>query len=135
MSDSLRLEELVVQRGGRDVVHGVTLEITPGEITALLGPNGAGKSSMVLACGGVLPLKAGKVRIGDQVLSGRRPEKIREAGLAIVPEGRRLLVEQGRAYAVHDRDDMSRVEAAQTPTLFSVGAVEPAFLAARPFTP
>jgi len=91
MSDSLFLEDLVVQRGGRDVVHGVSIEITPGEVTALLGPNGAGKSSMVLACGGVLPLKAGKVRIGDQVLSGRRPEKIREAGLAIVPEGRRLL--------------------------------------------
>jgi branched-chain amino acid transport system ATP-binding protein len=62
-------------------------------VTALLGPNGAGKSSMVLAVGGVLPIRAGRVTLGDQVLSGRRPERIRAAGLAIVPEGRRLLAD------------------------------------------
>ena len=60
-------------------------------MTALLGPNGAGKSSMVLAIGGVLPLKAGSVKLGDRELAGKRPERIRRAGLAIVPEGRRLL--------------------------------------------
>ena len=91
MSDSLKLSGLVVARGGRDVVRDVSLEITPGEVTALLGPNGAGKSSMVLAVGGVLALKAGSVKLGDRDLAGRRPEQIRRAGLAIVPEGRRLL--------------------------------------------
>ncbi len=79
------------RRGGRDVVRDVSIEIPPGEVTALLGPNGAGKSSMVLAVGGVLPMKAGSVTLGDRELAGRRPEKIRHAGLAIVPEGRRLL--------------------------------------------
>jgi branched-chain amino acid transport system ATP-binding protein len=92
-SDSLRLENLTVTRGGRDVVRDVTIEITPGEVTALLGPNGAGKSSMVLAVGGVLPLKHGTVTLAGQQLAGRRPERIRRAGLAIVPEGRRLLSE------------------------------------------
>jgi branched-chain amino acid transport system ATP-binding protein len=62
-------------------------------VTALLGPNGAGKSSMVLAVGGVLPMKAGSVKLGDRELAGKRPERIRRAGLAIVPEGRRLLPE------------------------------------------
>jgi branched-chain amino acid transport system ATP-binding protein len=93
MSDTLTLENLVVPRGGRDVVRDVTIEVTPGEVTALLGPNGAGKSSMVLAVGGVLPLKRGKVVLGEINLAGRRPERIRQAGLAIVPEGRRLLPE------------------------------------------
>jgi branched-chain amino acid transport system ATP-binding protein len=91
MSDALILDGLVVSRGNRDVVRDVTIEVPPGEVTALLGPNGAGKSSMVLAIGGVLALKAGSVKLGDQELAGRRPERIRRAGLAIVPEGRRLL--------------------------------------------
>jgi branched-chain amino acid transport system ATP-binding protein len=91
VSDSLHLKDLVVSRGGRDVVRNVSIEIAPGEITALLGPNGAGKSSMVLAVGGVLALKAGSVTIGSTELARRRPEQIRRAGLAIVPEGRRLL--------------------------------------------
>jgi branched-chain amino acid transport system ATP-binding protein len=93
MTDSLTLANLTVARGGRDVVRDVTIEITPGEVTALLGPNGAGKSSMVLAVGGVLPLKTGTVTLNDQQLAGKRPERIRRAGLAIVPEGRRLLPE------------------------------------------
>jgi branched-chain amino acid transport system ATP-binding protein len=91
MTDALTLTGLVVARGNRDVVRDVSLDVPPGEVTALLGPNGAGKSSMVLAIGGVLPLKAGSVKLGDQELAGRRPERIRRAGLAIVPEGRRLL--------------------------------------------
>ena len=91
--ESLQLANLTVARGGRDVVRDVTIEITPGEVTALLGPNGAGKSSMVLAVGGVLPLKSGTVTLGGRQLAGRRPERIRRAGLAIVPEGRRLLPE------------------------------------------
>ena len=91
MSDALHLSELVVARGNRDVVRGVSIEVPPGEVTALLGPNGAGKSSMVLAIGGVLPLKSGSVKLGERELAGRRPERIRGAGLAIVPEGRRLL--------------------------------------------
>jgi len=91
MSDALTLDGLVVSRGNRDVVRDVSIGVPPGEVTALLGPNGAGKSSMVLAIGGVLPLKAGSVKLGDRELAGRRPEQIRRAGLAIVPEGRRLL--------------------------------------------
>jgi branched-chain amino acid transport system ATP-binding protein len=90
---TLRLDQVSVARGGREVVHGVTIEIPPGEVTALLGPNGAGKSSLVLAVGGVLRTSGGRVLLGDQDLTRRRPEKVRSAGLAIVPEGRRLLPE------------------------------------------
>ncbi len=93
MSESLHLSGLTIARGGRDVVRDLSIEVTPGEVTALLGPNGAGKSSMVLAVGGVLPLKAGSITLGDRELAGRRPEQIRRAGIAIVPEGRRLLPE------------------------------------------
>jgi len=88
---TLRLEGLSVARGGRVVVHDVSLEVAAGKVTALLGPNGAGKSSLVLAVGGVLRPSGGRVLLGDRELTRRRPESIREAGVAIVPEGRRLL--------------------------------------------
>jgi branched-chain amino acid transport system ATP-binding protein len=87
----LGLSSLTVGRGGRTVVRDVSIEIPAGEVTALLGPNGAGKSSLVLAVGGVLRLQAGSVLLDGQEFAGRRPERIRQAGIAIVPEGRRLL--------------------------------------------
>jgi branched-chain amino acid transport system ATP-binding protein len=89
----LRLEGLSVARGGRTVVREVTIDIPPAEVTALLGPNGAGKSTLVLAVGGVLRPSGGKVMNGAVDLTRRRPEAIRTAGVAIVPEGRRLLPE------------------------------------------
>ena len=89
--DVLALDALTVARGGRNVVREVSLEIPAGEVTALLGPNGAGKSSMVLSMGGIIKPVAGKVLLDDLNLAGRRPERIRSAGVAIVPEGRRLL--------------------------------------------
>jgi branched-chain amino acid transport system ATP-binding protein len=90
---TLRVEELSVPRAGRTVVNEVTLAIPPGEVTTLLGANGAGKSTLVLAVAGVLRPAAGRVVLGDQELTRRRPEKIRAAGVAVVPEGRRLLPE------------------------------------------
>jgi branched-chain amino acid transport system ATP-binding protein len=89
--DVLSLRGITVERGRRAVVRDVSLEIPAGEVTALLGPNGAGKSSLVLAVGGVLRIQAGSVTLNGAGLAGRRPEQIRRAGVAIVPEGRRLL--------------------------------------------
>jgi branched-chain amino acid transport system ATP-binding protein len=88
---ALQIADLTVERGGRAVVKQVTVEIPAGQVTALLGPNGAGKSTLVLAVGGVLRPKAGSVLLDEAELTGRRPERIRQAGVAIVPEGRRLL--------------------------------------------
>jgi branched-chain amino acid transport system ATP-binding protein len=87
----LRLDGLSVDRGGRAVVADVTLEIPPGQGTALLGANGAGKSSLVLAVAGLLRKSGGRVLVGDRELTRLRPEQVRAAGVAVVPEGRRLL--------------------------------------------
>jgi branched-chain amino acid transport system ATP-binding protein len=89
--NSLRIEGLSISRGGKRVVHEISLEIAPGAVTTLLGPNGAGKSTTVLTVGGVLRPTAGSVSIGGRNLTRLRPERIRRAGVAIVPEGRRLL--------------------------------------------
>lgn len=90
---TLRIEGLHVPRGDRPVLHDVSLEINPGEVTTLLGPNGAGKSSLVLAIAGLLTITGGSFALGDTDLTRSRPEKIRRAGVAVVPEGRRLLPE------------------------------------------
>jgi branched-chain amino acid transport system ATP-binding protein len=108
---ALVLEGFTVARNGRPVVRDVSLTIPPGEVTALLGPNGAGKSSLVLGVAGVLKPESGTVTLGEQNLTARRPEKIRHAGVAVVPEGRRLLseltVEDNLAVACYSlsRDD------------------------------
>lgn len=88
---TLRIEGLDVERGARPVLQGVSIDIVPGEITTLLGPNGAGKSTLVLAVGGMLSPTAGSVTVDGHDVAGRRPEKVRAAGVAVVPEGRRLL--------------------------------------------
>jgi len=88
---ALRLEELSVPRAGRPVVHDVSLEIPPGQVTTLLGANGAGKSTLVLTVAGLLRPSGGRVMLGELDLTGRRPEQVRTAGVAVVPEGRRLL--------------------------------------------
>ncbi|HEY8645479.1 MAG TPA: ABC transporter ATP-binding protein [Gaiellaceae bacterium] len=93
MSDGLRLEAVSVARGGRPVVREVTMEIPAGQVTTLLGANGAGKSTLVLAVAGVLRCSSGRVLLGERNLTGLRPERIRRAGVAVVPEGRRLLPE------------------------------------------
>jgi branched-chain amino acid transport system ATP-binding protein len=93
VASGLTIERLTVERGGRPVVHGASLAIPPGEVTALLGANGAGKSSLVLAVGGVLRPAAGRVVVDGRDLTGRRPERIRQSGVAVVPEGRRLLTD------------------------------------------
>ena len=88
---TLQIDGLKVARGGHPVIHGITLAIPPGAVTTLLGPNGAGKSTLVLAVAGVLRPTAGKVALNGRDLTRLRPEQVRRAGVAVVPEGRRLL--------------------------------------------
>jgi branched-chain amino acid transport system ATP-binding protein len=87
----LEVRGLHVTRGGKAVVHGVDLDVAPGEIVALLGPNGAGKSSTVLALASAVPRTRGSVRLGGASLDGLSADEVRRAGLAIVPEGHQLL--------------------------------------------
>jgi branched-chain amino acid transport system ATP-binding protein len=88
---TLHVAGLDVPRGDRPVLKGVTIDIPAGEITTLLGPNGAGKSTLVLTIGGMLKPTGGSIHIGEVNLTGAKPDKIRGAGVAVVPEGRRLL--------------------------------------------
>ncbi len=92
MSD-LVLSDLTVDRGGRPVVHDVSIEVPPGEITTMLGPNGAGKSSLAAAIAGLARVRSGQVALGGHDITSWRPERVRHAGVSVVPEGRRLLTD------------------------------------------
>jgi branched-chain amino acid transport system ATP-binding protein len=89
---ALRVENLDVRYGGVHAVRGLSFEVAPGEIVGLIGANGAGKSSTLHAIMGVAPA-TGSVRLGEDSLRGRRPEDIARAGIALVPEGRRIFSE------------------------------------------
>jgi branched-chain amino acid transport system ATP-binding protein len=91
MTEALRIKNLMVERGGREVIHGISLDVFPGEITALLGANGAGKSSLVMTACGMLPAKSGSVSADGQEMLGKSPDMVRRNGIAIVPEGHPVL--------------------------------------------
>ena len=89
-TSEVRVENLTVERGGKRVIHDISFSVAGGKITTLLGANGAGKSSTVMAMAGVLP-RGGSVHLGHIALDGFQPDRIRRAGLALVPEGHRVL--------------------------------------------
>ncbi|MBV8258708.1 MAG: ABC transporter ATP-binding protein [Actinobacteria bacterium] len=90
---TLALDGLSVRYGPVDAVRGLSLEVKPGEIVGLIGPNGAGKSSTLHAIMGAAPLAGGTVTLGGRSLSGRSSEDVARAGIALVPEGRRIFAE------------------------------------------
>jgi len=90
---TLSIRDLEVAYGGVPAVRGLSLDLHPGEIVGLIGPNGAGKSTTLHAVMGLIPARAGDIRLGDASLRGRTPEAIARSGVALVPEGRRLFAE------------------------------------------
>jgi branched-chain amino acid transport system ATP-binding protein len=86
----LELRGLVAGYGGGRVLHGVDLELGRGRTLALLGRNGVGKSTLVMTIMGLLRPTAGRLNIDGVDLTGRRPHEIARAGVALVPQGRRI---------------------------------------------
>jgi len=90
---TLVLDGLHVRYGAVDAVRGLSLEVKPGEIVGLIGPNGAGKSSTLHAIMGAAPVSGGDIRLSGVSLRRRASEDVARAGVALVPEGRRIFAE------------------------------------------
>jgi branched-chain amino acid transport system ATP-binding protein len=88
MSALLEIDGIVGGYEATQVLHGLSLCVEQGGVTALLGANGAGKTTLMKTLAGLLPVRAGTVRfLGDDIT--HRPPKARVlAGLVLVPEGR-----------------------------------------------
>jgi branched-chain amino acid transport system ATP-binding protein len=72
------------------VLDGVDLDLAPGAVLGLLGRNGAGRSTLVMTLMGLVAPTAGSVVLDGVELAGRRPDVVARAGVALVPQGRRV---------------------------------------------
>ncbi|MGH7187863.1 MAG: ABC transporter ATP-binding protein [Acetobacteraceae bacterium] len=101
----LEARDLSVSYGDSRILWGVSLGLQEGEIAALVGANGAGKTTLLRALTGLVPQRSGQVTMAGQSI-GSSPSHMRaRAGMAMVPEGRRLFagltVEQNLAMGTH----------------------------------
>jgi branched-chain amino acid transport system ATP-binding protein len=86
----LQIKNLHAGYGDVPVLWGVDLEVGEGEIVCLVGSNGAGKTTLMRTISALVPRSAGSIRVGGAELSAHDPELVLQAGVAHVPEGRRL---------------------------------------------
>ena len=89
----LAVEGIDAGYGTVRVLRGVSFAARRGEITCLLGRNGAGKTTTLRAVCGLVPLAAGRVRLGEADIGALPAERVAAEGLALVPQGRRLFGE------------------------------------------
>jgi ABC-type branched-subunit amino acid transport system ATPase component len=112
----LETKDLHVSYGKLDVLTGVDVTVDPGEAVGLLGTNGAGKSTLLKAVCAMLPLKAGRILIDGDDVTGASPRAVLDRGIVQVPGGRAtfpsLTVDETlRVAAWPFRKDRDRVEA------------------------
>ncbi len=86
----LEVESLHVYYGEIHALKGVTLSVAKGEIVTILGNNGAGKTTTLRTLSGLLPPRAGDVRLEGETLLGVPAHEVVLRGVAHVPEGRRV---------------------------------------------
>jgi urea transport system ATP-binding protein len=115
----LRVEGLNAAYGESQVLWNVSVDVPPGSIVCLMGRNGVGKTTLLRAAMGLLPARAGRVRLGDDDVTGWSTDRRARAGLGYVPQGREIfphltvgenlrmsLLGCGRASALDDALDL-----------------------------
>ncbi len=87
---ALTAEGLHTFYGKSHILHGVSLAVEEGRITALLGRNGAGKTTTLRSLMGLTPARQGRIQIFGQDTTRWPPYRIAALGVGYVPEGRRI---------------------------------------------
>lgn len=85
----LEIQSLSVAYRERLALREITLSVRAGEVLALIGPNGAGKSTLIRVASGMIPLKAGQIRLNQREISGLTAAE-RARMLAVVPQTHNL---------------------------------------------
>ena len=110
---------LSARYGAVAALRAVSVEVRAGELVALIGANGAGKSTLLRAIAGLVAPTAGRVALDGRDVTGQAPEAMIRAGVALVPERRRVFapltvldnLELGGYALPRGRDFRSRLEA------------------------
>ena len=71
---------------GIDILTGCSLDLHPGEIVGVIGPNGAGKSTLLKAIFGLVDVRAGAIRLGQEDITGLNPHQLVARGIGYVPQ-------------------------------------------------
>ena len=87
---ALSVRGLHAYYGASHVLQGVDLDVDEGEAVALLGRNGAGKTTTISAIVGFVRARGGSIRLGEREIAGAAPHVVARAGVALVPQGRRI---------------------------------------------
>ena len=93
MADALVISSLDCFYGETQILFGLDLTLKEGEVHCLLGRNGAGKTTTLKAIMGLVPARSGSIRLANVELTGLQPHEVPKAGVAYVPQGRRLFAE------------------------------------------
>ena len=86
----LRVEGLETAYGASQVLFGISISISPGEVATLLGRNGMGKTTTVRSILGLTRARAGAITFRGKRIEREAPDRIARAGIALVPEGRQI---------------------------------------------
>jgi len=86
----LEVDRIAVAYGEAGALWDITLRVRRGELLSIVGPNGAGKTTLVNTIAGFLKPKAGRILMDGHDIGVLPPHRHCEAGIALVPEGRRL---------------------------------------------
>lgn len=89
----LEVSGLTTAYGEISALREANLSVGSGEVVGLIGPNGAGKSTLLNTAAGLLVPRVGRVEFKGRDVTGRPPEELLKAGLALVPERRRIFVD------------------------------------------
>jgi ABC-type branched-subunit amino acid transport system ATPase component len=82
----IRMRGVVAGYGGGNVLQGVDLEVSPGELAVIVGPNGAGKSTVLRAVSGLLKPSAGTIELDGESIVGLEPSVVLRKGVSQVPQ-------------------------------------------------
>jgi len=110
----LQVDNLNVYYGAIHALQGISFNVDQGEIVTLIGANGAGKSTTLRTLSGLLRSRTGSITFKGEDLSTMPAEKIVEAGISHVPEGRKIFaplsVRENLMMGAYSRSDQSEIQ-------------------------